>query len=190
MPKDPIRDNEDVLTLLNNARCQRDQVIAFLFVAFGMHSKNVNELKPDDITLGQKDALLEFQRAKNAYLRSETIPRHQAVVILKWVKSGKLRKSNKTYENIIEYMGKFLTDPDNRKYLTGKVSPRSLRHTYVLNQLREFWDDTDKLDLVAAKSGCHKDTVLRYYLKLKDWIRIYKEGDKKPLDLTKFVFME
>lgn len=191
MPKDAIYDNRDVLQYLNNARCQRDQVIGFLFVNFGMHCQNVHDLGPKNITVGQEYAVLEFSRVKTGALRSELISKPQALIILKWIKAKKnnLKLSNRMYEYICEDMGEFLTDGDKKRYLTGKVSPSSLRHTYVLNRLREYWDDTDKLDLVAAKAGCHKKTVLRHYLKLKDWIKVGKDPDKRPLDLSNFEFM-
>lgn len=184
MPKKPIKDNDQALKFLHAAKCQRDQVITFLMLAFGMHNKNVRELVPKNITIGQVSGLLEFRRVKNQRYRSENLSLHQAQIILKWVKSRKLNKTNRTYENICEYMGQVLDD------YPGKVSPMTLRHTFVFNMLKKYWMDPDKMDLVAFKAGCHRNTVMRNYIDFDDWASLHDEDEIKPLDLSKFVFME
>lgn len=183
-----IFDNDKVLKFLNNADNQVNQVRAFMPLAFGMHLENMRKLiAGDDNTKGDviTKKILEFSRAKNRKKRRELLSDAQAEVIWKVAKRGKLKISNQGYDEIFTKMGNIITE-----YPTPPVTQMTLRHTFVLNQLREHWGEPDKFDLVVKKVGCTREVVAQNYLDLDQWTKLNKREFQEPLDLMNFKFME
>jgi integrase len=184
-----IFDNEDAKRFLKSARKIDDEIRVFPMLAFGMHPENLRRLKAgDEATKGDKITkdILEFKRAKNDYPRRQLLNRDVADVLHKACSRGVFRISNRAYEQICEYMG-HIGIPT---YQTHPVSPHTLRHTYILNCLREYKGQNDAMDLVSVKAGCNKSTVIQNYVDLQDWERIHNAYDGSPLNLTDWVFGE
>lgn len=185
-----IFDVDDQLRMLNSADGVVNQVRCFMPLVFGMHNENLRRLqagtektKGDKIT---KDGLLSFKRAKNKKARRELMSPEQAEVIWKVVKRGKLKISNQRYTEVFAEMSKDIV----KNYLTPPVTLYSLRKTFILNLLRENWDDNDKWDIVSKRSGCTREVVTQNYLDLDQWMRLNEKEFQKAPDWGKFKFME
>lgn len=177
MRKTALFENKDCITFLDNAKTITDQVRSFLMLNYGMHPENLRRLQKDkNIT---ERGVLEYKRAKNDRPRRELLSKEQAKVIYSVVKRGALKKSNRAYEYMCEEQGIGID------YSSPPISPMTLRHTYVLNMMRRF--DFD-LELVSAKAGCNKSTVIQNYLDLEDWQDIHKKKFQEPLDLSDYEF--
>jgi integrase len=182
-----IFDNEDVKRFLKSARKIDDEIRVFPLVAFGMHPENLRRLKAgDERTKGDKittDILL-FNRAKNDEPRRQLLNKDVALVLHKACERGVFKISNRAYEQICEYMG----NKSIPHYQTRPISPLTLRHTYILNMLKEYRGKNDALDYVSKKAGCTRGVVIQNYIDLEDWQKINKVGDAEPLDLTEWKF--
>lgn len=175
-----IFNNEDCIKLLESAKTITDQVRVYLMLAFGMHPENLRNLTGGPKGNVRPEGIIQFTRAKSYAPMRHLITENQAEVIIKIIRSGKLKVNNRTYEYVCKYMGESLP-----KYQTKPVSPDTLRHTYILNELRRFNCD---LHLVSVKAGCHIRTVKQNYLDLLDWERIHQKENMIPLDLSQWIF--
>jgi len=183
--------NEDVKQFLRAARTLDDEVKTYMMLAFGMHPKNLRLLKAGDVNDTKGDIItrrgvLDFKRAKNQKSRRELISTEIAEVIWDVVKRGKLKASNTYYELICKNQGRIAIP----HYEKPPVSPYTLRHTYILNQLRVYSHRNDIMDFVAKKAGCTREVVLQNYIDFESWENLQHEENKKPLDLTHWIFGE
>ena len=164
-----IQDNQDVINFLKASKNLEDEVRMYLIIAFGMHPKNLRTLKAgDDKTKGNvitKRGVLEFKRAKNQKPRRELLSEEIATVIWHVAKRGKLNVTNTYLQQICKEQGRKAIP----KYKTPPVSPMTLRHTYILNQLRRHTGRADRIDLVTKGAGCTRDVVMQNYLDYADW---------------------
>ena len=191
--KPAIADNDDVLRLLRAARTRTDQVRLFCLVRFGAHPENLRRWKPDEnIILTETEGIIRYRRAKNARPMRFFIPLEQAGAIHETARRNGLKITNQRYEQICR-------EAQERSGIDYPltVSPWTLRHTHVLNELRKHLRahaggtlPGDTLYLVSISAGCTVDTVARHYLTLQDWLSTRGPSVAEPLDLSDFRFME
>ena len=189
-----IYDNEDVIKLLNAPKTRTDQVRLFCMVRFGTHPKNLRAWKPgENIILTETEGLIRYLRAKNSRPMRFIIPRGQAAVIRQVAARPKgLNISNQQYEQVC-HEAQELSGVD----YPGRISPLTLRHTFILNELKRNMQmhqagrlPGDIIDLTAAAAGCTRETVMGHYLSLEQWAGMHGPGTYEPLDLTDFRFKE
>jgi hypothetical protein len=179
-----IFENINVERFLKSALTRDNEVRMYMLVAFGMHPENLRRLEiKKNIS---ENGVLEFKRAKNDHPRRELLSSEISKVIYDATKRGVFKISNRGYEYICEDIGK-RGIPD---YESPPVSPLTLRHTFVLNCLREYRNSPDCLDVVASKAGCNKSTVIQNYIDMQDWEKIHEVEHQTPINLTNWVFMD
>ncbi|KKW10223.1 MAG: hypothetical protein UY48_C0044G0007 [Candidatus Gottesmanbacteria bacterium GW2011_GWB1_49_7] len=154
----------------------------------GMHPGNLRLLsavrgkpKGDCVT---DMGILQYERVKTYKPVQVLLPEQWRELIFKSVKSRKLAVSNQYYEQVFAEMGKILPE-----YPTPPVSPMTLRHTYVLSQLRHYKEKGGVPDIrmVAARAMCHINTVTSNYIDLEDWERMYdRDQAELSLDISTF----
>ena len=59
------------------------------------------------------------------------------------------------------------------------ATPRELRKTAILNWIREYRGRNDMMDLIAARAGCSREVVARFYLSLTQWEEAGKPSEAK-----------
>lgn len=144
--------------ILAAARDTLDWGIAWCCGIEGMHPHDLIRLRPKNLD-GQ--GFLRWFRAKNRQPRSAMVPeadRPRMAVLLQL-----LAKSPPTTKTV--WM--------RARSLTARAGyqggPRVLRKTAILNDLRRQKGRSDQMDLVAARAGCKRETVIMYYLELQQW---------------------
>lgn len=137
--------------------------IAWCILREGMHPEQIRRLKPADL----KGEWLVWRRVKNENPRQAFVPEGER---------GR--------------MGRFLAaERPSRVTIWSRTvalcrragyeaNPRELRHTAILNWLREYAGRNDALDLAAARAGCSREVVSRYYISLRQWEELGKPSEK------------
>ncbi len=158
-------DPEAPAKILAAAQDDLDWGIAWTILKEGMHPEQIRRLRPDNL----KGEWLVWKRVKNENPRQAFVPeadRERMTAFLKMLKPSKVT---------IWARAKAMT------HRAGyDANPRELRHTAILNWLREYGDRHDALDLVAARAGCSKEVIARYYISLRQWEELGKPSEKVP----------
>ncbi len=146
--------------------CDNDteRVLIYLMMDLGLHPDNVRKLTRNNLLEGIEGMSMQYRRSKNAQPMSSLIPKEIAEALRAFVKKRKKRSATRNYNRIVHKVGARVGIPE--------ISPRWLRKTCCINELRKFRDQPDRMDLVATRMGCRRETVARYYLELDQWERI------------------
>lgn len=146
------------------ARDVLDWGIAWCCVVEGMHPHDVIRLRPGNL---DSQGFLRWSRAKNRHPRSAMVP------------EGDRPKMQDFLEHLRKKAPSRQTVHARARALTARAGyaggPRVLRKTAILQDLRRQMGRADMLDLVAARAGCKRETVIMYYLDLQQWERAGRE---------------
>ena len=156
-----IFDEQEQKALLGACESDGDFIPVWLMLRCGMHPHDVSKAKDKFRFNGQ---FLEWKRAKNAKSRREIIPKDVRPRLEKWLKQGR-KLTRVGYNQLVHRIGARVEHPE--------YSPLSLRHTFGLQELRGFMKQRppppDFIALVAQKMGCKRETVMQFYIDLKQW---------------------
>lgn len=133
--------------------------LAWLILNEGMHPAQIRKLGPKNFD--ETTGMLQWVRVKNERPRHTLIPDGDRERLVQFLRSRKL--STVTTWSRITKLGLRVGYP---------ATPRNLRKTFIINELRRFHDRPDCLDLVAARAGCTKAVVIQHYLDLEQWTRL------------------
>jgi len=157
-----IFDEQDQAALLGACEGSDNEYIPiWLMLRCGMHPHDVSNAKDKFRFNGQ---FLEWKRAKNAKLRREIVPKDVMPRLERWLKQGR-KLTRVGYNQLVHRMGSRIGHPE--------YSPLTLRHTFGLQELRKFMNQSpqppDLIALVAQKMGCKRETVMQFYIDLTQW---------------------
>lgn len=148
--------------LLQACESDNEFVPIWLMMRCGMHPSDVSDAK-DKITINGQ--FIEYKRAKNAKSRRELVPENILPRLVKWLKVGR-RLTREGYFYLVARVGNRVDHPE--------YSPMTLRHTFCIQQLREYADNPDPIRLVSIKMGCSEDIVAQNYLDLNQWEKTHR----------------
>ena len=165
--KTAIFDKRDQMALLGACEGDNEFVPVWLMMRCGMHPSDVSAASKKITWNGR---FIEWKRAKNSEPRRELIPKKTAPRLEQWLKRGR-KLTREGYFQMVRRIGERVDHPE--------YSPLTLRHTFCLNELRQFNDmpkpPPDIFSLVAIKMGCSEKIVKQHYIDLKDWERMGEE---------------
>jgi len=174
--KKAVFDYKDQERIREACDTDRERVILMLMLDFGMHPKNLTELRPTHLD----DGWLHYARAKNKRPMDFLIHPDMIEALKDFLKKPK--RKERTYNLLVHEIGDRIGMPE--------LSPMSLRKTTCINILRLY----DDIDFAATWMGCTRETVRHHYMMLKQWEAFLsakqrtayeKEIKKKQLDRAK-----
>lgn len=160
-----IFDPEAPAKILAAARDDLDWGIAWTILREGMHPEQIRRLRPDNLKGGE---WLVWRRVKNENPRQAFVPqadRERMGRFLAWDKPSR-----------VTIWHRAVAMASRAGY---EANPRELRHTAILNWLREYAGRNDALDLTAARAGCSREVVSRYYISLRQWEELGRPSEKR-----------
>lgn len=138
--------------------------IAWCILREGMHPTQIIRLEPKNL----KGPWLTWKRVKNekpreAFINDGDLPRISAF----------LKMPKPTRKTI------WLRAVAMSRRAGYDATPRELRKTAILSWIRQYKGRQDMMDLIAARAGCSKDTVARFYLSLTQWEEAGKPSERR-----------
>jgi len=160
MRKTAIFETTDQDALLRTCEGDNEFVPTWLMMKCGMHPSDVSCAREKIIINGQ---FIEYHRAKNAKPRREMVPADVMPRLISWLEHGR-KLSRIGYYYLVSRIGARIGHPE--------YTPMTLRHTFCIQQLREYADNPDPIRLVSIKMGCSENIVSQNYIDLKDWQKV------------------
>ena len=150
--------------LLEACKSETEYLAIWIFMRLGMHPKNYGELKIADLDIHN---YIHWDRVKNKCRRHEMLPEDIADRLKKYLKWTCRPKGRTQLWGIVRAVGERIG--------IGGLSPMSLRKTFCIQLLREYEGHQDKLDMVAKRMGCKRETVIQNYIELDGWEKLSKK---------------
>lgn len=140
--------------------------IAWCLLKEGMHPTQIIRLKPSDL----QGTWLRWKRVKNekpreAFVNDGDRERFASFLAMK-------KPTRKTI---------WLRTVAMARRAGYDATPRELRKTAILSWIRMYRGRQDMMDLIAARAGCSKEVVARFYLSLTQWEEAGKPSERRKV---------